>query len=274
MFKRVYVTEKIHGTSAHISFNGNTISFFSGGSRHDQFIKLFDQEKLIQIYKESSFLGRKLTIFGEACGGNIQKMSTTYGKDLTFIAFEVEYDDKWFNVPDAESVAKRFGLDFVWYKLVDNTLENLNKYRDQPSELAKLKGCGDDRPSEGIVIRPRWECYDNKDGRWIVKHKNEKFSELGSPRLVDPNKAQERFQGQAVAEEFVTPMRLAHVLDKHPEFTSLQETKSVIAAVMEDLKEECEDEIEWSRCVEKAISGKVVYFYKEFLHAKFLEAAK
>ena len=33
MFKRCYALEKIHGTSAHIAWDGNHIRFFSGGER-------------------------------------------------------------------------------------------------------------------------------------------------------------------------------------------------------------------------------------------------
>ena len=47
LFKECYAMEKIHGTSAHISFTPSLkpgteqLNFFSGGEKHENFIKLF-----------------------------------------------------------------------------------------------------------------------------------------------------------------------------------------------------------------------------------------
>jgi len=43
-FKECYAMEKIHGTSAHISYKDGFLSFFSGGSNHETFVALFDSE--------------------------------------------------------------------------------------------------------------------------------------------------------------------------------------------------------------------------------------
>jgi len=48
LFKECYAMEKIHGTSAHISYQNSNIGFFSGGSKHEDFIKLFNREELKQ----------------------------------------------------------------------------------------------------------------------------------------------------------------------------------------------------------------------------------
>ena len=42
LFKECYAMEKIHGTSAHISFNSGNVKFFSGGCKHGEFIKLLN----------------------------------------------------------------------------------------------------------------------------------------------------------------------------------------------------------------------------------------
>jgi hypothetical protein len=70
-----------------------------------------------------------------------------------------------------------------------------------PSEVARLKGLGE-KKEEGIVIRPLYECFDNRGGRWIVKHKRDDFAEVRTPREVDPNKALEKFKADQVSDEF------------------------------------------------------------------------
>jgi len=105
----VYALEKIHGTSAHIAFEkvGDevAIGFFSGGEKHENFVKLFDEEKLrIHYRKFHSDKYPKLTVYGEAYGGKCQGMSATYGPELKFVAFEVHADqDNWLDIPDATS---------------------------------------------------------------------------------------------------------------------------------------------------------------------------
>lgn len=249
MFKYVYVMEKIHGSSSHISFKNNDLHFFSGGADHSQFCLLFDKEKLLDIYHNSSFNGKELIIFGEVYGGKMQGMSHTYGKQLKFIAFEVYYNDKkWMDVPDAESISKKFQQEFVWYEKIENTLDNLNKYRDQPSQQAIRNGCGDDKPAEGIIIRPLQECYDSQGGRWIYKHKRADFCETASRRetFVDHGRVVILTEAQKVADEFVTEMRLNHILDKmQPAPAGMEDTARVIKAMQNDIRIEHQDEIDW-----------------------------
>ena len=54
LFIECYALEKIHGTSAHISYNRekDEIKFFSGGEKHERFVSLFDAEKLKRIFDE------------------------------------------------------------------------------------------------------------------------------------------------------------------------------------------------------------------------------
>ena len=41
LFKECYALEKIHGTSAHIAWDGE-LKFFAGGCNHDRFCALFN----------------------------------------------------------------------------------------------------------------------------------------------------------------------------------------------------------------------------------------
>jgi len=52
MFKECYACEKIHGTSAHVSWKNGKLSFFSGGVEYLEFVNLFDQEKLTDKFTE------------------------------------------------------------------------------------------------------------------------------------------------------------------------------------------------------------------------------
>ena len=80
MFKEVYALEKLHGTSAHVSFKDGNLHFFSGGEKHENFLKVFDQELLLQKFQE---LGHpEVVVFGEAYCGKQQGMSATYVKEL------------------------------------------------------------------------------------------------------------------------------------------------------------------------------------------------
>ncbi len=274
LFKKVFVLQKCHGTSAHIHFDSNGLCLFSGGAKHDQFEKLFNKEELLSIYKEF-YDGKTLTLYGECAGASMQGMKHTYGNELFFIAFDCMLDSRWQNVPSCEFIAKRFNQKFVFYKLVDNTIEELDKYRDWPSQIAAEKGLGE-RPEEGVVIRPLQEMFDVQGGRFIKKHKRDPFNENRSPREVDPNKAVQVFRGQQVAEEFVTANRLQHVMDQlvvDGFSLCLQHIPILIQYMKKDLEEECSNEIENSIHVQKAVAGKTVSLFKEFLNNQTLQTA-
>src|ERR1041385_6603115 len=67
LFKECYAMEKVHGTSAHITWSDNNLTFFSGGERHEKFVSLFDQEKLRTEF-EQRFGAMKVVVYGEAYG--------------------------------------------------------------------------------------------------------------------------------------------------------------------------------------------------------------
>ena len=174
LFKECYVLEKIHGTSAHISWRDGdvpSLSFFSGGVKHKTFTKLFNSLKLFNKFLHLSI--SDVTIYGEAYGGKCQGMSNFYGDKLKFIAFEVKIGDCWLDVPSAAQFVNLFGLEFVWYTRTTTDLETLDRYRDQNSVQSKRNSpvLFSLKKSEGIVIRPLIELTKNNGQRIIVKHK-------------------------------------------------------------------------------------------------------
>ena len=96
-FKQAIALEKAHGTSANCSFKEDKLHFFSGGAKHDQFVAVFNQEELLNKFRENAKEHPdilNLTIYGEALGGKMQGMSHTYGPNLSFISFEVKINNE------------------------------------------------------------------------------------------------------------------------------------------------------------------------------------
>jgi len=303
LFKRCFALEKIHGTSAHITFKneptaagaGDTViklNFFSGGESHVRFLTLFNQEELLKRFADLGIRDRDVTVYGEAYGGSQQGMSHVYGKELKFIVFDIQVGECWLNVPNADDMAKKLGLDFVYYEECSTDLASLDAQRDMVSVQAIRNGVSsivghnvlteadgvvevpnigrvlDSKPREGVVLRPLVELTDNRGNRVVCKHKGDKFKETATPRpVVDPSKMQVLADANAVANEWVTATRLEHVLDKLPGHC-MEKMRDIIAAMQEDVLREGKGEIVESESVKKAIGKKAAEMYKSYLNAK------
>src|SRR5581483_5315488 len=262
LFREVYALEKIHGTSAHISLKEGQLHFFSGGEKHDNFVKLFDAEALAVGMAELGAM--EVVIFGEAYGGKQQAQSWRYGKELKFVAFDVKIGDCWLDVPNAEQVSRRLGLEFVHWRRVPAEIEALNVERDAPSEQARRNGVEGDQPREGVVLRPLVEFKQNNGERVIAKHKRDEERETNTTRKVeDPGKLQVLQEAEAIALEWVTETRLEHVLDKLPQGIGMESTGQVIAAIVEDVTREAAGEIVDSKEARKAIGARAAKLFKQ-----------
>lgn len=261
LFKECYALEKIHGSSAHLQWKDDKIIFFSGGEKHETFKKIFDEEFLTNKFKEL-FEGINITIFGEVYGGKCQGMSETYGKEMKFVVFDVKVGGNWLDVPNAENVAKKLNLEFVDYVKVATDLELLNAERDKDSTQAIRNGCGEGKLREGVVLRPLIEVTKNNGDRIIVKHKRDEFLETKTKREVNPEQLKILEDAKAIAEEWVTPMRLNHVLDKLGNPTEIEKTGIVIKAMIEDVTREAKGEIKESKQAMQFIGKKTAELYK------------
>jgi len=267
MFKECYVMEKVHGTSAHIIFSGGKLSFFSGGSDHKNFVGLFDEKHLFS--KFAVLVGQDelsdITIYGEAYGGKMQGMRDTYGDELRFIAFEVKWGNTWLSVPDAEEIVGGLDLEFMPYTHISTTLEAIDAERDRPSEVAQRRGCGE-KKREGIVLRPLIELRKNNGERIVAKHKNEEFGETKTKRKVlDSDKLQVLEEATAIADEWVTEMRLTHVLDGLRGEVGIEHMGEIIVLMIADVEREAEGEIVESKAARKAIGKRTATMYKRRL---------
>lgn len=273
-----YAMEKIHGTSANITLGPEGLKLFSGGIQHERFKELLigrfgDLLELEAKINKAMFLTEQLcikaTIYGELYGGKCQKMSDVYGP-LNFVAFEVQLfpageEPKWLNVPTANYFCAMANIPFVHWERGPATLEWLDAQRDKPSMQAKLNGMGV-KYGEGIVVRPTQESYRDKWGnRLLAKHKSEKYRECRTPRKPDPEKMVRWEGAQKVAGEFVVPERLNHVLDalrvSGLEANDVCHTGKVVKAMLDDIKVEEGDEIEWTPEVSKAIGAKTAKMF-------------
>ena len=265
LFKEVYCLEKIHGTSAFVAWSNGNLSFFSGGEKHNNFVALFDQDAL-----RARFLATgepEIKVHGEVYGGKCQGMSETYGKELKFCAFDVKIGEAWLSVPQAHELATSLGFDFVAYDLIPATMESLNAHRALPSVQAKRNGIVKDKVREGDVIRPPLEIRKNNGGRVVAKYKNAEFEETSKPRkVVDVAALAVLQEANAIAEEWVTSMRLTHVLDTlagtHGREMNIEDTGLVIRAMLADIKKESTGEIAWSADAEKVVNRAAAVLFK------------
>jgi hypothetical protein len=272
MFRRCYALEKVHGTSAHVFYDvarspaARAVTFFSGGEKHDRFVALFDYDDL---YRRFSELGHAaVTVYGEAYGGKQQGMRNTYGDELRFIAFDVKIGNTWLAVPDAAQVVDALKLEMVPYSELSTDLDELNRARDAFSVVAERRGCGTDKPREGIVLRPLVEMTLNNGDRVICKHKGAAFDERKTPQTVaDPARLAVLADAQEIAQEWVTPMRLSHVLDKLPQPYVVTQTALVIKAMIEDVYREAAGEVVESREATAAIGKRTSALFHERLRS-------
>jgi len=266
-FRECYALEKIHGTSAHVRWQvPEGLSFFSGGAAHAPFVELFGAVDLAERFAR---LGHDdVTVYGEAYGGKVQGMSAFYGKVLRFVAFDVRVGKSWLSVPDMDQVARGLGLDVVDWAKVSTDIESLNRERDRPSVQAMRNGCGDTAPREGVVLRPPFEVTRSNGARLIAKHKQEQFSERATPqKIVSPDKLAVLAAADAIAQEWVTEMRLSHVLDRLGD-VGIEDTRQVIAAMVEDVTREAAGEIIDSRAAQRAIGARAAKMFQRRLSGR------
>lgn len=268
-FRRCFALEKIHGTSAHVSWREGRVKFFSGGESHVRFSAIFNADALAAKFAERFTAEDVVTVYGEAYGGSCQHMSKTYGADLRFIAFDVQVGECWLSVPQAVECVTHLGLQFVDFSDVSTDLADLDAERDKPSTQAARNGIEETRIREGVVLRPPFEVTLNNGRRLIAKHKRDEFAERGRPKVdLDPSKRELLAGADAIALEWVTPMRLEHVIDavlsaRDDKQIDMRDTPLVIATMIEDVTREAAGEITDNPPARKAIGRRTVELFKQ-----------
>ena len=273
LFKECYALEKIHGTSAHIRWKDGQLSYFHGGATKELFVKLFDEQELIDKFTEIGC--DDVVVYGEAYGGKMQGMRDTYGDQLRFIVFDVKMAGKWLRVPQAEKIATQLNQEFTDYERITTDMDSIDAERDRPSSIAAKLGLGV-KKREGVVLRPIVELQLNNGKRIIAKHKRDDFSETRTPRVVSEEDLKVLSDANEIAIEWVTPMRLTHVLDKIGQKVtggpmSMVHTKLVIEAMWEDIEREAVGEVVLGRATRTAIGRETAKIFKARLQESLRE---
>jgi hypothetical protein len=127
---------------------------------------------------------------------------------------------------------------------------------------AERNGCGSDKPREGIVLRAPIEVIKNNGARVIAKHKRDDFSERATPpKVVDAARLQVLTDAEAIAQEWVTEMRLSHVLDKLGP-VGIEDMRTVLDAMVADVVREAAGEIVPSPPARQAICKRTAIMFK------------
>lgn len=280
--KELYALEKIHGTSANIRWENSQLHFYAGGSKHETFVKIFDEGVMHKLFS-NYYSGERVIVYGEAYGGNVLKQSWRYGKDLKFVAFDVwigsDEEGRWLDVPDAwHVIVHRLMLEFVAYEQINATVQDCDFVRDLLSSQAlrnriscNINGEIEDGRRlrrEGVILRPLTERNNRFGERLIAKHKRIEEFENASYREVNGEKLAIITKAEEAAAEFVTENRLEHVIshltvsDVAPDITR---TKDVIAEMIRDVRKECSVEYVESKEVNTAIAKRTAKLFKEQL---------
>ena len=263
-FKKVWATEKIHGTSAWILYKDNKLQFHPGGAKIAYFISLFNEPELLKKMKEL-FGDEVVFLHGEHYGGKIKSMKDTYGDKNAFVMFDIRVGESWLSFDKVQLLGEKLGLDVVDGTIVNSNIKKLNEQRDLPSVQAKKNGIKKDMMREGIVIKPLIEMVSNNGDRVIAKHKGDKFRETTTTRkVVSKDKLKVYKEATDIASEWVTPMRLNHILDKIINI-DITITGNVIKAMVDDIIREGQDEVEVSREAKTAIGKRTSIMFKEYL---------
>jgi hypothetical protein len=270
LFKEVYALEKVFGTSARIDWRDGTVFFSSGGSDAVLFKEFFNEEQLKDGFRK---LGHpRISINGEAYGGKEQGQSGRYGNELRFIVFDIKIGDLWLAVPNMQQVSDSLGLETVPWTKISTDIDKLRELRDAPSEVAVRRGVPKAVDREGVVLRPLIELKANDGERLIAKFKGKMFSERKTwkddPTAVSPVLV----KADSVAEEWVTEMRLTHVL-QHIQATGtiagLRSDGGIVgSAVLEDVRREAGGEIVWNKETERAVKRKGAQLFLNRLASK------
>lgn len=287
-YNECFALEKIHGTSAHVTVKivegMPEVHYMSGGESYENFKALFREGELytglMTHFAPSSTKFQKITFFGEAYGGKCQGMSATYGKALKFVVFDVNLDGIWLNVPLAEQIAKKLGLEFVDYARISTKLADIDAERAKPSTQARRNGIKEPKEREGIVLRPIEEAYDKRGNRIITKHKNDSFKETKTPRQVDPERLQILADAKKIADEWVTENRMDHVLqqaasDNENAFheggyrpLDITDTGIIVRMMIADVQREAKGEILESKEAMKEVGSAAARLFKKRLETQ------
>lgn len=256
LFKECYVSEKIEGATVSLKWEYLTKTFsIEPGPATQEVVRTVIPEDIEELFAKE-FPDQDVVIIGELYGDKhyLPKKSAKYKIEIGFIVFKAILNGYWVSMDESAKIADLLSLPFVEYGIYPTDIKILDELRDKYSILG-MKWSGIKVPREGIVIEPLipMRIYDNYV---IAKHKAKEERETATIREVSQDKLKVLADAQAIADEWVTPNRLDHVLAKVPNSREKAATQLVMKAMVEDVYREGEGEIVESREATSAIMKK------------------
>ena len=214
VYRQWTITEKLHGFNARFGVDTDGVPWVGG--RNEVACEGdpagWDRSKLQGFVAFAAdrvgYLAPGVTLFGEWAGKGVQK-GINYG-DKAFYAFGLMVDGQLANWNRLEKLCAGLYVSLVpllyigWEAPQPIALQNI--WRQQKSRIAK-------EDWEGVVVSAHPPKADKYGHITIVKVKSPKFEERAHARAERPVPA-DMATAQAFAADYVTDMRLDHVLDQ------------------------------------------------------------
>jgi hypothetical protein len=189
-------TVKLHGTNAAIVFDDRGYTFQSrervltreqdnaGFMAHmEQYLvpisMLFN--KIVELDNISQDVLKTIVVYGEWCGGNIQKGVAITGLPKMFIIFAVKINDQWIKTPDVSCPeAAIYSIKQYPNFSIEIDFEHPEQAQNQLAKLTEaVEACcpvGLAHGKEGIGEGIAWRCKSNPSSEYWFKVKGEKHS--------------------------------------------------------------------------------------------------
>ncbi|MFA4875100.1 MAG: RNA ligase family protein [bacterium] len=290
----VIVTEKVHGSAMRIGlidgrlrFGGRKLDFndIRPESKEGQGFVSWVLDTGLEKRIETTFAGHDVILYGEWHGSGtpskewpqIQK-GIRYIKGNDFRVFDIRLNGKYLPQDEIPAWAAKVGLKTtpVLFRGRPDA-QIFNNLIDTMSRVGCENGIDDpENTIEGIVVRPIEMQWDAKGNPVMAKYKVGKWAERASATKHPRTLAKERpiIPGaKEFAEEFVTPVRLDHVLDQLREeqipidVSSLGE---VMKRMGQDIKREGANALADARLEWKDVSPFVTHLTKN-LFSRYLK---
>ena len=267
-------TVKLHGTNAAVVFDKGDIYF---QSRNRVLTPEDDNAGFVAAMTSGGFLQKSLdrttVVYGEWCGGNIQKGVGICELPKTFVIFDITVDGAYLSVDEVAVFGTEGGIvDNIYnYKTFEHTL-NSNTQLESQATLSKLtleveeecpvaKARGVSGIGEGIVWKPADPllrqntdlCFKTKGS----KHSKSKVKTIAAPtpeRIAKDN-AIAGFIEYAVTQERLD-QGIANLEEMGMELDRTS-TGAYLSYVINDIWEEELDVIEENRITRKDLNGRM-----------------
>lgn len=285
----VIVLEKIDGSNARLGMKDNK---FLAGTRNRVIARIEKEQPLLDAESDfgfisflrtnnlptkffNAFAGMDIVFYGEQFGSGIQKR-INYGPNKYFRVFSVRVNGDFVSWDAVKDYCAQVGLDTVPELYRGKPIPSeLEKFLSLESKTAQLNGVSDpSNKHEGMVIYPIPMKRDSHDEWLIAKFKSPEFEEQASrTRMTSHMAIPIPDTVTAFVAEFVTPMRLEHVLDQLREqgvdVTDVRATGSVLKNMNQDVQREGKAEwealgIEWKK-ISKLVGEKTAILFRQHL---------